>query len=220
MKPRANVFVTDRALSLITPSVLKKESERLSKELGILDKCSLRIGLLIGGNTEKTKYNPALFEATLEALEKVAQTTNTSFFITSSRRTPEWADVLLKKKFQNKLECPLLVIANESNPAGVVAGILGLSNVLIVTGESISMVSEAISSMKPVVVFTPAKNIDLKPKYRKFLNDMKNEKLITLATEKNIYEIMMNFSQNGYAVPHQTVSRDHEILFQAMRAVA
>ena len=63
--------------------------------------------------------------------------------------------VILKKYFKDDPRCKLFVDAAEDNPDGTVGGIFYLSDTVIVSGESISMVSEAASSGKVVLVFEP-----------------------------------------------------------------
>jgi len=170
-----NVFVTRGAPSWMTRAFIARESERLSGELG-LSPAHKRVGILIGGDTEKIKFEEALFA---QALDSVARAGGEPvFLITTSRRTPGWAEAALKKTFIDHPRCASLVIANEKNKEGIVPGILGLSDVLVVTGESISMVSEAASTGKPVLVFTPSREATLKPKYRSFLEGLERDRRI------------------------------------------
>jgi mitochondrial fission protein ELM1 len=138
---------------------------------------------------------------------------------TSSRRTPPWADEILKAALKGQKQCPLLVIANESNLKGAVPGILGLSDVLVVSGESISMVSEAIVSGKPVVVFLPFEKAILKPKHEEFLERMFQQKLIVRAKPETLYEIIQKqmMQENGRVNP--VGAQDREVLRQAVRRV-
>ncbi len=218
MKPARNVFVTDRAPSLITGEFLAAEAEKLSKELD-LARSSRKIGFLVGGDTDKLKFSRDAFEGVLRGLERFSAETRSVFLATSSRRTPSWADELLKKTFEKNRQCPLLVIANESNREGAVAGILGLSDVLVVSGESISMVSEAVSSGKPVVVFKPWANGAAKPKYHEFLNQMLKEELIISADSKNIYDVLKQSIASATAVPNPALLKDREVLRQAIKKV-
>jgi mitochondrial fission protein ELM1 len=78
-----------------------------------------------------------------------------------------------------------LVIANEKNIPGVVAHILTSSNVVVVSGESVSMVSEAASSGKKVIVFMPAlKNVGAR--HIRFLENLKEKGYIVLCEPADI----------------------------------
>ncbi len=221
VKQDSNIFITDRALSHITENYLESEADSLAQELALAPQVK-KIGLLVGGDTESIKFSREAFEKVLLGLERHTKDSEVVLLATSSRRTPDWADALLKSIFsKNKQGCPLLVIANESNKNGVMGGILGLCDVVVVTGESISMVSEAVSSGKPVVLFTPWNNAKVKPKLQVFLNRMLDQKLVVLATAENIYETVRSLLECSTGeMNHSYLSRDKEVLMQAAKRVA
>jgi KDO2-lipid IV(A) lauroyltransferase len=169
IKKAANVFVTEGALCTVSSGVFDSQARRLAEELG-LEASAQKIGLLLGGDTEGVSFLEAPTESLFRTLNQYCEKTESLLLATSSRRTPLWAENLLKRYFQKNRRCPLLVIANEANREGVVKGILGLCHRVVVSGESMSMVSEAVCSGKPVVIFMPFDRERLKKKYREFLN--------------------------------------------------
>ncbi len=208
-----NVFMTDGALSPLTSVMLEKEGEVLRREL-FLDGCP-KIGLLVGGDTEMLKLDKQIFEGILSGLKNFGKETGSSILITTSRRTPAWADSLLKQTFDDPKRCPLLLIANEANRSGVVGGILGLSDVVLVSGESVSMVSEAVASGKRVAVFMPFSSNGFKPKYAEFLRHMESQNKIVFVEPGNIVqklkeEMLKKPSPNA-------ASGDWQILKKAVR---
>jgi len=80
---------------------------------------------------------------------------NADILLTTSRRTPGEIEQIILKGLKNFERCSLCIIANQRNIPEAVGGILGLSDLVIVSGESISMVSEALSSGKCTIVFSP-----------------------------------------------------------------
>ena len=80
---------------------------------------------------------------------------NADILMTTSRRTPSAIEQIILKELKNFERCSLCIIANQRNIPEAVGGILGLSDLVIVSGESISMVSEALSSGKRTIVFSP-----------------------------------------------------------------
>ena len=87
------------------------------------------------------------------------------------------------------------ITANEKNIPEAVGGMLGLSDITIVSGESISMVSEAISARKYVLIFIPEKKFIGLGKQERFLQSLEKKgslKIVqpdNLAAEiKNIWE--------------------------------
>jgi KDO2-lipid IV(A) lauroyltransferase len=216
MRAGKNVFQTDLAPAVAAAEALAAEGARLSQRLGLTPN-GTKIGLLVGGDTAQIRFSRECFEEGLAGIDRFSRETHSVLLATSSRRTPSWADELLKRTFADRGRCPLLVIANESNPNGTVGGILGLADLIIVTGDSISMVSEAVSSGRPVIVFTPADGARLKPKHREFLERMAREKRIVTADARTIYDIVSREAARRGPAP--SAVRDADILREAARRV-
>jgi mitochondrial fission protein ELM1 len=151
-RPAKNVVATELAPNLIDEGTLKLKAETFAAALG-LKRERRRIGLLVGGDTPEFTLSVELMNRVADGIISAAETLEAELLVTTSRRTPKAVETLMKDRLKGNPRCKLLVIANEDNPEGAVAGILGLSDVVVVSGESISMVSEAVSSSRPVIVF-------------------------------------------------------------------
>ena len=147
------IVSTVGAPHLLTEEGIQKEVARLSERIGKSDKPLL--GLLIGGGTEEFKWREEEFSDLVKTVNETAKSLDFNFLVTTSRRTPGALEKLFEESWKNDARCKLLVLANRMNIDGVVAGILGLSQAVVVTGESVSMVSEAASAKGSVVVFLP-----------------------------------------------------------------
>jgi mitochondrial fission protein ELM1 len=216
LKASENVFLTDGALSAIDARTMEVEAKKLAQELELTDR-RRKIGLLVGGDTEALRFEPYAFERILADLERVSAEEAALVLATSSRRTPAWAETLLKNSFGANKRCPLLLIANERNRPGVVGGILGLSDLVMVSAESISMVSEAVESGKRVLVFLPAPKQKLKRKYREFLKGLERADRIALVTADNAYAVLKK--EIGRALPagrQAAPGRNREVLAEAV----
>ena len=215
IKKADNVFLTGMALSPITPDAMKEEAEKLTLELGV-DGRRKRIGLLVGGDSGKTRFSVALFREAMENLSRAGHERGAAFLATSSRRTPSWANAVLKETFTDKARCPLLVIANEANRPGIVPGILGLSDLLVVSGESMSMVTEAVSTGKPVVVFTPFAPTGLKAKHKDFLNRLHAAGAILWADDVYAAVAACAAASGPDGPARAFLAKDREVLKQAV----
>ncbi|MFH1996404.1 MAG: ELM1/GtrOC1 family putative glycosyltransferase, partial [Candidatus Omnitrophota bacterium] len=100
--------------------------------------------------------------------------------------TPAAVGRLLKEELARNKRCRLCVIANEENPEGTVAGILGASDIVVASGESISMVSEAMCAEKNVVVFFPEKKHRRVTKHESAIRRYASDGLIRVAETKNV----------------------------------
>jgi len=191
---RKNVVVTGGALNLIDEQYLKEQSGKLITDyrLPITD-YRLYIGLLIGGDTKDFHLKKDLILEIIREIKSVCERFNADILVTTSRRTQEEVARLLKEEFKDYSRCKLLVIANEKNIPEAMGGILGLSQLIISSPESISMISEAVNSKKYVLVF---KSPGLNRKHLKFLDYFARNKYIYLTEScdlsKRIEDIWLN----------------------------
>jgi mitochondrial fission protein ELM1 len=94
-------------------------------------------------------------EKVLDAVVNISKKMRMPVLATTSRRTSVGIEDIIKARLGAFDDCRMLVIANQDNPPGTVEKILASSSTIIVSGESVSMVSEAASSGKRVLVFLP-----------------------------------------------------------------
>ena len=190
--PRSkNVLVSVGSLNAIDKESLKSDFQRLLSSRSVLKGLDAvdkpKIGVLIGGDSKNYKLIPDAVAFLCDQLKKVLDDLDGYLFLTTSRRTPEDVIDILKSYFKNNPRCKLFVIATEANPAGTVGGIFYLSDCIVVSGESISMVSEAASCGKYVIVFEPHRKVK-DNKTRRFLDDLAEKKYIYLLKLNEIYD--------------------------------
>lgn len=108
-----------------------------------------RIGVLVGGSNKRQDFTPALARKLAEEL-KAAQKNfpGSSILLTPSRRTGEEN----KRILRDALTGPDSYIW-EGTGENPYFGIMALSDILVVTSDSVNMVSEACYSGKPVYIF-------------------------------------------------------------------
>ncbi|MCM8816047.1 MAG: mitochondrial fission ELM1 family protein [Candidatus Omnitrophica bacterium] len=148
LKKLKNVFCTIGAPNRVTTALLKESGEKLRSKIQIPEK-AIRVGLIIGGNDQNYFIDVDWTRTLFEKMKKLNKE-KLVFFLTASRRTP--LDVI---KF----------LVEQTNTADFVYrefpgtktglhyfGILALCDVFFVTEDSITMISEACSTGKPVIV--------------------------------------------------------------------
>ncbi|MEK6568629.1 MAG: ELM1/GtrOC1 family putative glycosyltransferase [Candidatus Omnitrophota bacterium] len=196
-----NIVITDGALNLIDQDYLDQQTQGLLKAIAP-DKAlnnsmdvAIRlptiarglIGVLIGGDTKKYKLTQRLIAMVSSQIKKAASDLGMDILLTTSRRTPRKAEETIKKEFGGLKECPLLVIANERNIPQAVGGILGLCECVVVSGESISMVSEAAASGKYVLVFRlKGTYLGKEGRHERFLRNLEREGYVRIIQPENI----------------------------------
>ncbi|MCX5697973.1 MAG: ELM1/GtrOC1 family putative glycosyltransferase [Candidatus Omnitrophica bacterium] len=180
---RKNIALTEGALNIIDEAYLKEQSQALLAAGDTrFDAGALYLGLLLGGDTRNFSLEPETVKTVVAQLKEAAEGINAYLLVTSSRRTPAAVEKFLKEELADYPRCRLLVIASEKNPAYAVGGILALSKCVVVSPESISMVSEAASSGRPVLVFKS--RVD--NRHSAFLHNLADKEYIHLVEAERI----------------------------------
>lgn len=189
-KKLPNILITQTALNLVNETTMEEGIKKL-KEAGFnLRKDKINIGVLIGGETKEYTLTEELISKVIDELEKVCKDFGTELLVTTSRRTPKKIEGIIKNRFSTFSGCSLLIIASEYNIDKAVPGILGLADIVVVSGESISMISEALSSRKPVVVFAVEKKKPRITKQDRFLNNLKSQGYVNLVEADELHAVL------------------------------
>lgn len=110
-----------------------------------------RIALLVGGSTKRYQLDREMAQRMGEEVRAFAQAAGGSVFVTTSRRTGEEVTEALSKGLGACGYVHRWQPGQKDNPY---LAYLALADVLIVTGESESMLAEAAASGKPVYIYT------------------------------------------------------------------
>lgn len=207
---RKNVIVTQGALNSICQDYLVSCKDKLSSLVGIEKKPV--IGLLLGGDTKSFHLNKRLMVDIVKGIKIALDKLDGQILITTSRRSSKEIEDLLKEEFKGYPRCKLLVIANEKNIPDTVGGILALSNIVIVSPESISMISEAASSNRYIVVFKARLN----HRHNYFLNYMAGNKYIYLCQPPEIASVIDNLWRRQPAI---NILKDKAIVERALKRI-
>ncbi len=173
-----NVVATAVAPNLIDEDSLKRDGEKLKNRVSL--KTDRVTSLFVGGDNPEFSLTAENINSVIDGLAAFSDSHNAELVVTTSRRTSPGVEDILKRRLQNHPRCKLLVIANENNISEAVGGMLGLSKVAVVSGESISMVSEAISSGNKTVVFRLAKKKESLTKHERALEKLERDGYITV----------------------------------------
>ncbi len=162
-RDKDNICKTVGVPNPISPDTLNSEQKRLIQKLNLPD-CP-RIGFLIGGADRHETITSADAEQLSEICKTVAIEMNAQILVTTSRRTPSEVTAHLASTLKHSAWCPLFIEPDTSSElADPYQAILALSDLLIVTADSFTMVCEAASSGHPVIVLTLSRDTVRKPK--------------------------------------------------------
>ncbi len=178
-----NLITTIGALTRIEEKRLSEEEEKFP-ELKKITKT--KIALLVGGNGKKTEFSKSDGVNLAKIASQVTKNMDATLLILTSRRT----SLDLKKSLAENLDCDFQLfdwdIINSANPY---LAIVGVADYFIVTGDSVSMISECASTGKPLYIFDQ-KNIS-SLKHHKFHQNLFAENYAK-KLEKNL-KILENF---------------------------
>ncbi len=157
----SNVISSIGSLTKTDENLIAREQEKFSSWFDKINKT--KIAVLLGGSSDKTKFTKNSAEKLAEISSKLANKMNATLLVLNSRRT----STELTEAMKSNLKCDFKffdwnAVKNE-NPY---LAILGFADFFIITGDSVSMISECCSSGKPVFIFDE-KEISSE-KHRKF----------------------------------------------------
>lgn len=140
-----NVVVTQAALHGVTPAVLAAARDRWSAQFARLPEP--RIAVMIGGTNRYYRLTAAVAAALGDQLARLAKEIGAGLMVSTSRRTGESnVDILRRRLLGTKC---VFWSGEGENPY---FGMLALAQHVLVTADSVSMVSEACATGKPVQI--------------------------------------------------------------------
>ncbi len=145
-----NILQIDGAPHRVTETRLSHAAEEWRDRLGSLPQP--RIALIVGGSTRRKTFTSDMARELGCAANTLAKTAGGALMVTTSRRSDDTADALIAEidvardvfKWGDAGENPYL-------------GYLALADGVIVTGDSVSMCSEACATPGPVWIYAPKK---------------------------------------------------------------
>ncbi len=139
-----NVITTRFALHSVTPDALEKAKTQFLPYFAAYARPY--VSVLLGGSTNKYTLTESAMQGVIAMLKRVLDKTSGSLLITPSRRTGEKNIALLKAAFARN---PRVYIygGTGDNPY---MGMLALADYLIVSNDSVNMMTDAYATGKPL----------------------------------------------------------------------
>ena len=181
-KQTKNTLITNGAPSVFNDERLKEDRKSLEKVINLSKE--IQIGLFFGGDSSFFKYQDSQLKSMLHQVKKAVETIDAELLVTTSRRTGSYFEDIFRDYLQGYARCKLLVLAGRKNLPYAVGGILALSKLIVVSFDSISMISEAVNSLKYVVVVVPEgyPSSVISKKHRNLIDNFKQKGYIEVAT--------------------------------------
>jgi KDO2-lipid IV(A) lauroyltransferase len=154
-RPAANAVMTIGVPNMVTPESVDEAGKRLGEKIDVNG--DTVIGLLLGGDDPHYTIPPDMASQLCEVLLDICHKNNVNLALTTSRRTRSESEEMVKSRVTHNNLCCFSVLAGEPQGENPVPGILGISHVIIVTEDSFSMVCEAVSSGKKIILLEVAR---------------------------------------------------------------
>ena len=217
---KARIVMTRGAPNLMTPEHLEKQKELLLKRFSHLkSQRETTIGLLLGGDNRDYILSEDVMKIVINQLKEAAEDLNAHLLVTTSRRTPERIEDLIIRELKKYPRASFVNITSRAAVEEAVGGILGLADIVVVSGESISMISEAASSGKNTVVFKIKKRnrMQFKPrKHEVFMEKLNEQGFIVACEAKRLGQSIRDVAKHKI----QTRSLDdYPVLLKAVREI-
>lgn len=151
MPDRENFLQITGAPHQITQPFLEQAAGEWHDRLAHLP--SPRIALIVGGSTKRRNFTDAMARELGEKARAMAEGAGGSLMVTTSRRTGEATDTLLDAV----QGVPADVFSWGDEGENPYFGYLAMADAVVVTGDSVSMCSEACATPKPVYIYAPRK---------------------------------------------------------------
>jgi mitochondrial fission protein ELM1 len=149
LAPAANIFEIIGAAHRVTPTRLATDYKVWHSRFANLPRPF--IAVIVGGSTRRRKFTEAMGTELGLMCNAMANTSGGSLLVTTSRRTEKGQiEALLKT-----LTVPRIIHTWDNKDENPYFGYLAVADALVVTGDSVSMCSEACATKNPVYIFAP-----------------------------------------------------------------
>jgi KDO2-lipid IV(A) lauroyltransferase len=201
-----NIVVTEMAPNLVDPGGLAALVPEKTDGRTV-------IGLLVGGNNPYFEFTDDLVGELVKNINISLEQLDGNICLTTSRRTPETCETVLRKAFERNPRCRMFVLGRGDRDEHTVEKILASSDTVIVSGESISMVSEAVSSGRPVLVFMPRKKAEGLTKYERFVEELRERGHLRLVKPSDIPDELVHIVEKKQEV---TLPEDNRRIYEKL----
>ena len=145
----ANVI---RSIGALNPVDTAWLAEGRGRFVGLAAMPAPRTAVLIGGSNRAQRLDAAYFDALLERIASRHASDGGSFLVSVSRRTPAAISARLREAFA---AFPGVFWSGPGDGGNPYAGFLAWAERIVITPDSVNMLSEACATGKPVYTFAP-----------------------------------------------------------------
>ena len=135
----------------VTPQLAEMAGAALREEIGAGD--TTLWSMLIGGSSRSHRYDETDWRSLAAGMNRLADRCGGRWLVTTSRRTGEAAEAILQRDLDP--DCVAEATWWQTRPRPVVPAYLGASNAAFCTQDSLTMLTDAMASARPVFALFP-----------------------------------------------------------------
>lgn len=208
LPPHPRRIETAAPLTQVTPEQLAQAAERWQ---GLFDNTSHpRIALLVGGTSSLHRLDTETARRIGEEVSAFAQAARGTVFATTSRRTGQEAVEALKRGLGESCYVHQWQPGQQDNPY---LAYLALADVLVVTGESESMLAEAAATSKPVYIYPlPKRQPSLWVRLKEWVVARSQRERLNVRGKQGLAYLCARLVESGIILPQQDLHMLHQTL--------
>lgn len=190
-KQTSNVHYIIGCPHRVTPSYLSAAHTQWQEKFAHLPKPLTAV--IIGGSIKGKPFPTEDVKALCADIKQLKQKIGGSLLITTSRRTGQQAEEIIKKELADFPQYPYFWGATGENPY---AGFLACADNIVITADSVSMCCEATGTGKPIYLFVGGDQW-LTPKHKRFAQSLVDSKCATFIDAPNALSFVPQKSLNA-----------------------
>lgn len=203
--PKKEVFRTTLTPSNVELDSLETAHQKLAATLSNPEK--VKLALFLGGATGNYNFSLNQIKKVFEAIKKTSSKVG-DYLVTTSRRTGEDICNFIRDEIKMDPACQDAIIASEDSRPEVVNGMMSIAETLIVTEDSISMISEAAATGKQVIVLELNPE-SLSAKHQRFKAELAKRGIARVVRlddlEKTLAELDTSMSENKFHAENEAM---------------
>jgi mitochondrial fission protein ELM1 len=212
LPPHSRRLETLVPLTEVSSEQLRQSAERWQELLANTPRP--RIALLVGGTSYECRFDEETAYRLGVEVRSFAETMGGTVFAATSRRTGPQATVALKKGLGH---CCYLYEWQPDQSENPFVAYLALADILIVTGESESMLAEAAATGKPVYIYPlPKQQLDLWTQLKEWIVARSEKQRLghrgTIQPQTGVQYLCARLVERGIILPQPDLHSLHQTL--------
>jgi mitochondrial fission protein ELM1 len=176
-----DAIVAELAPTTTNAWTLSENRGHLRAKFGLSDR-ETAIAVLIGGDGAGFRYTEKDWQLLATLVERAAALDSARLLITTSRRTGDLGEALVQQYLPPRLLAHS--VWWKTKPEPITSAYLAACDKVVVTADSMTMITEALSSGKPVTAFGPSES-KMDDRYAKALARLTEKRILTLSTAED-----------------------------------